>query len=50
MNNRRQDCETGTLCGGIFGRERGNEEDEGEGIWWMDFTYFYETEQRNLLP
>jgi hypothetical protein len=29
--------------------ERVNEGDEGEGIWWMDFTHLYETELRNLL-
>jgi hypothetical protein len=29
--------------------ERVNEGDEGEGIWWVDFIYLYETEQRHLL-
>jgi hypothetical protein len=35
--------------GGTCGREKVNEGDEGEGIWWMDFIYLYEIEQRNLL-
>jgi hypothetical protein len=29
------------------GRGRVTEGDEGEGIWWMDFIYLYEIEQRN---
>jgi hypothetical protein len=28
---------------------RVNGGDEGEGIWWMDFIYIHEIEQRNLL-
>jgi hypothetical protein len=32
-----------------MGGERGNEGEEAEGIWLMDFIYFYEIEQRNLL-
>jgi hypothetical protein len=27
-----------------------NEGDEGEGIWWMDFVYLYEIEQRTKKP
>jgi hypothetical protein len=45
INNERRDFKIGTVCGG----KRGKEGDEGEGIWWMDFIYFYETEQRHLL-
>jgi hypothetical protein len=26
-------------CGGTCGREEGEEGDEGESIWWMDFIY-----------
>jgi hypothetical protein len=35
--------------GALVGEGRVNEEDEGEGIWLMDFMYLYEIEQRNLL-
>jgi hypothetical protein len=28
----------------------GGEVDEGEGIWFMDFIYFYEIEQRVMPP
>jgi hypothetical protein len=38
INNERQDCESGTVVGGTC-RGRGNEGDEGEGIWLMDFIY-----------
>jgi hypothetical protein len=31
------------------GRGRGNEGDEGEVIWLMDFIYIHEIDQRNLL-
>jgi hypothetical protein len=31
------------------GRGRVSEGDESEGIWWMDFIYLYEIEQRKLL-
>jgi hypothetical protein len=49
MNNERQGCKIGTVCGGgiTSGRGRVDEGDEGEGIWLMDFIY--EIEQRNLL-
>jgi hypothetical protein len=29
-------------------RRRVNEEDEGEGIWLMDFIYLYETTMKPL--
>jgi hypothetical protein len=29
--------------------EEVNKGDGGEGIWWMDFIYLQEIEQRNLL-
>jgi hypothetical protein len=37
INNERQDCKIGTVCvgGEASGRGRGNEKDEGEGIWLM---------------
>jgi hypothetical protein len=38
------------VCAGILvGEGRVNEVDEGEGIWFMDFIYLHEIEQRNLL-
>jgi hypothetical protein len=50
INNKRQDCKIGTVCAGILvGEGRVNEVDEGEGIWFMDFIYLHEIEQRNLL-
>jgi hypothetical protein len=37
------------VWGVLVGGGKGNEGDEGEGILLlMNFTYFYETEQRNL--
>jgi hypothetical protein len=30
--------------GGASGRGRGNEGDQGEGIWLMNFIYLYEIE------
>jgi hypothetical protein len=35
--------------GDASGRGKVKEGDEGEGIWWIDFIYLYEIEQRNLL-
>jgi hypothetical protein len=37
------------MVGVTTGRGRVKEGDSGEGIWLMDFTYLYETAQRNLL-
>jgi hypothetical protein len=34
--------------GDTSGREEGNKGDEGKGMWWMDFIYIYEMEQRIL--
>jgi hypothetical protein len=35
------------MGGLVEGRVNGG--DGGEGIWWMDVRYLYETEQRNFL-
>jgi hypothetical protein len=41
INNVRQDCKIGTVCGRgvLMGGMRVNEGDKGEGIWQMDFIY-----------
>jgi hypothetical protein len=38
------------MYGGVLvGGGRMKEGDQGDGIWWMDFIYLYETELKNLL-
>jgi hypothetical protein len=50
INNEKQNCKIGTVCGGVLVRGgRVNGGDYGEGIWLMDFIYLYEIGQRNLL-
>jgi hypothetical protein len=49
INDKSQDCKIGTVWGVLMEGRRVNEGDKGGGIWWMDFIYFYEIEQRNLL-
>jgi hypothetical protein len=49
INSERQDCKIGTVRGVLVGGRMVNEGNSGEGIWWMDFIYLFEIEQRNLL-
>jgi hypothetical protein len=50
INNERQDSKIGMVYVGVLVREgRVNKGGEGEGIWWVDFIYLHEIEQRNLL-
>jgi hypothetical protein len=49
ISNGRQGRKIGTVCvpgwEGCCGRQKGNEGDEGEGIWLMSFIYMYKIEQ-----
>jgi hypothetical protein len=50
INNENQYCKIGMVPWGVqMGEGRVNEDDYDGGIWLIDFTHLYETEQRNLF-
>jgi hypothetical protein len=44
VNNERQDCKIGTVCGVLVRGGIVSRGDEGEGRWWMGFIYIHEIE------